>query len=366
MPVVPGPVFPETLYFSITVDGTSFPYATAGFLRAGVNKARNFTCSFFSKEALEMCSIGSIVEVSFGRGNLSNLIDDKKFIGVIKDLEPNEQGSFIAYDFTTYLATSQFVYYKPQDYIGQDLYFAAANACNYKGIDVSRLTQGSGIFITEDMDLFGWKTRKEFVDACFNEMKVLVNDDRHPTNTIRQWQYVIRSGKVMDFFITDEDNTITQPSIVLSLDNENIINENIISSLDSTRLINTITVVSSSDETVYIQLEDKGSQYRYGVRSFFLQYPSLDKNILEEVGYKILNKSKYPTTSYSVSITNVDNLDLGDLIEIDMPALSKNTVKPIIEYEIELSEMMAMRCKVGIPELSIKDYIDILKKPTDR
>ena len=170
----------------------------------------------------------------------------------------------------------------------------------------------------------------------------------------------------MDFFITDEDNTITQPSMTLSLDNENIVNENIISSLDSTRLINTITVVSSSDETVYIQLEDKGSQDRYGVRGFFLQYPSLDKNTLEDVGYKILNKSKSPTTSYSVSITNVDNLDLGDLIEIDMPALSKNAVKPIIEYEIELSEMMAMRCKVGMPELSIKEYIDILKKPTDR
>tara|TARA_R110002020_G_scaffold73484_1_gene188334 strand:- start:143 stop:1243 length:1101 start_codon:yes stop_codon:yes gene_type:complete len=366
MPVTPGPVFPETLYFSITVDGINFPYATSGILKGGANSARSFVCSFFSKEALEMCSIGSIVEVNVGRGNLSNLIDDKKFIGVIKDLEPNEQGSFIAYDFTTFLATSKFIYYKVEDYIGQDLYFAAANACNYKGIDISRLKQGSGIFITKDMNLFGWKTRKEFIDACFNEMKILVNDDRHPTNTIKQWQYAIRSGKVMDFFLPDENNTISQPSITLSLDNKNILNENIISSVDSSRLINAITVVSQSNETNYIQLDDLSSQNRYGVHGYFLQYPSENKNVLEDIGYKLLNRFKSPTVSYSVSITNSDNLDLGDLIEIDMPALPKSSTQSIVEYEIELSETLSMRCKVGLPQLTIKDYIDILQKPTDR
>tara|TARA_R100001163_G_C5053506_1_gene190073 strand:+ start:725 stop:1825 length:1101 start_codon:yes stop_codon:yes gene_type:complete len=366
MPTTPGPVFPETLFFSITVDGTNFPYAVSGSLRGGINKARSFVCSFVGKEAIEICNIGSIVEVTFGRGNLSNLIDDKKFIGVIKDLEPNESGSFIAYDFVTFLATSKHLLYKAEDYIGEDLYFAAARACDYEGIDVSRLTRGSGIFITKDMNLFGWKTRKEFIDACFDEMKVLVNDDRHPTNTIQQWQYAIRKGKIMDFFLSDEKNNISQPSIILSLDNKNIIDENIISSVDSTRMINSITVVSQSDETNYIQIDDFGSQDKFGVHGFFLQYPSLDKNILEDIGYKLLNRFNSPTISYSISITNVDNLDLGDLVKIDMPALPKSTVEPIVEYEIELSDLMSMRCKVGLPPLTVSDYIDILSKPTDR
>ena len=359
MPAVPAAPFPETLYFSITIDGSAFPYATYGMIRGGINGARVFSCKFNGQEAVEQCHIGSIVEVSVGRGNLTNLIDDKKFIGVIKNLNPSQEGSFTAYDYTTFLAESQFEYYKAQDYVGQDLYFAAANACNYKGIDVSRLTQGSGIFITEDMDLFGWKSRKEFIDACFN-------DNRHPINTIRQWQYAIRGGKIMDFFLPDEENSIVQPNIVMSKENNNILDGNIVSNIDTTRLINAITVVSSTDETIYAQLEDVGSQKKYGVRGSFLAYPSTNKNILEEIAYKVLNRFTIPTISYSFTVVNADNLDLGDLVKIDMPSLPKEVTKTIVEYEVELSDIMAMRCKIGAPELNTKDYINLISKPTNR
>ena len=40
--------------------------------------------------------------------------------------------------------------------------------------------------------------------------------------------------------------------------------------------------------------------------------------------------------------------------------------KTIIEYEMELSDTMAMRCKIGVPELKTKEYIDLISKPTDR
>ena len=366
MPVTPGAVFAENLFFSITVNGSAFPYVVSGSIKGGVNSAGTFTCSFRGREALEVCSLGSIVEVSVGRGTLTNLIDDKKFLGVIKSIEPTEEGSFVAYDYTTFLAQSQLINYKSQDYIGHDLYFAAADACNYKGIDVSRLTQGSGIFITEDMDLFGWKTRKEFIDACFNEMKFVVNDDRHPNNTIRQWRYAIRSNNIMDFFLTDENNTIVQEDVSLSTTNNNILQDNIITQIDSSRLINAITVVSSTDSNVYVQLEDAGSQKKYGVCSNFLSYPSIDKNVLENIAYLILNRFNEPTISYSVSITNQDNLDLGDIIRINMPLLPNEVTKPIIEYEVALSDTMNMRCKVGEPELSVQEYIDLLSKPTDR
>ena len=366
MPITPGAVFAENLFFSITVNGSAFPYAVYSSITGSANGARVFTCRFRGREALEMCSIGSIVEVSVGRGTLTNLIDDKKFLGIIKNLEPTEEGSFIAFDYTTFLAQSQLINYKPQDYIGHDLYFAAADACNYKGIDVSRLTQGSGIFITEDMNLFGWKTRKEFIDACFDEMRFVVNDDRHPNNTIRQWRYAIRSSNIMDFFLTDENNTIVQEDMSLSLDKNNILFDDIITQIDSSRLINAITVVSTTDRNLYVQLEDAGSQKKFGVCSSFLSYPSIDRNVLENIAYLVLNRFNEPTVSYSVSITNQDNLDLGDIIKIDTPSLNKEIAKPIIEYEIELSDTMNMRCKIGEPEVSAKEYIDLLSKPTDR
>ena len=374
MPLIPQ-VFPENLYFTVTIDGVSFPYTTQARLTHKTNMSRTFTCSFVGKEALEMCRIGAVVEVNWGRGNLTNLIDDSNFIGFIKSINPSEKGSFIAFDYTTLLAKSQYTYYKAEDYIGQDLYFAAASACDIDDgrnswasriIDVSRLISGSGIFITKDMNLFGWKTRKEFIDACFNEMKVLVDDDRHPTNTIRQWQYAIRTGNVMDFFLPDADNTITHPDITLSIDNNNIIDEKIISYIDTSRLINAITVVSKDDETISAQLEDKGSQEKYGVISYFLLYPSLDKNELEDVAYKILNQYKDPSIIYSVSLTNSDNLDLGDVVKIDMPSLPSTTVKSVIEYDITFGETINGRYKIGVPQVNISEYIDRLKTPTDR
>jgi hypothetical protein len=368
MPAPPSPVFPETLYFTVSIDDIPFPYALSGKMQHGVNAARSVTLSFAGSDALELCKLGGILKVSWSRGNLSNLVDDKEFIGVIKSIQPKGTVSTLtALDYTTFLAESQYIYYKSQDYIGQDLYFAAADACNYKGIDVSRLVQGSGIFVTKDMNLFGWKTRKEFMDACFDEMKVLVNDVHHPTNTIRQWQYAIREGKKMDFFLPDPKNvTLDYTYTSLSEANNNLIEEGLVSKIDTTKLINAITVVSSSSETTYAQLEDSHSQSSYGVTGKFIKYKSANKGELEDVAYKVLNRFKEPTISYTVSLANLDNLDLGDNVKIDMPVLPKSVIETVVGYEVSFGETIATRYVIGQPRLTPQEFIDLLKEPTDR
>tara|TARA_R100000234_G_scaffold95747_1_gene64026 strand:+ start:1711 stop:2808 length:1098 start_codon:yes stop_codon:yes gene_type:complete len=359
--------FPETLYIDVKIDGNKFPYATSAKIKHSVNSARALSCSFIGKEPLEMCRLGAVVEFNWSRGNLNNLQDDKTFIGIIKDIKPGRNlSTFTALDYTTFLAESQYELYKSQDYIGTDLYFAAAQACDYKGIDTSRLIGGSGILITKEMDLFGWKTRKEFIDACFDEMKRLVNDDRHPKNTIRQWQYAIKNGKIMDFFYPDPDNTINYPYVTLSVEKGNIIDEDLVSNIDTTRLVNAITVVSKDDDNTFFQLEDAGSQDRYGIVSKFLKYPSNNKSELENVAYRILNRFKEPTVSYSVSLTNKDNLDLGDLVEIDMPSLPESDIKTVVGYETSLSDSVLTRYAVGQTKVSFKEYLDLLKEPIDR
>ena len=366
MPLLPQ-VFPETLYFNVTIDGRAFPYATSAKMQHAMNGARAFTCSFAGKEALEMCRLGAIVEVNWGRGNLHNLTDDKTFIGIVKSLKPQSNtATFTAMDYTTFLAESQYVLYKAQDYIGTDLYFAAASACDYKGIDTSRLVSGSGMLITKEMDLFGWKTRKEFIDACFEEMKVLVNDNPHPPNTIRQWQYAIRNGKVMDFFLPDPDNSVNAPYLSLSVEKGNVLDENLVSQIDTTRIVNAITVVSKDSETEYIQLEDAGSQDKYGVIGKFMTHPTTNIAEMENAAYKVISRFKEPTVSYSVSLTNRDNLDLGDLVEIDMPSLPKSDIKTVVGYEVTFGDSINTRYTVGQPKVSYKEYIDLLTKPTNR
>jgi len=366
MPTNFGPVFPETVFFDITIDGINLNSTIRASITHAVNGARTFNCTVTNKESFTLCKLGAEVEVNIGRGNLSNLVDDKKFIGIIKDIKPKQDIlAFTALDYTTFLAESQYVLYKAQDYIGEDLYFAAARACDYKGIDTSKLVRGSGIPITKDMDLFGWKTRKEFVDACFDEMKIVVNDDRHPTNTIKQWQYAILNGKTMEFFLPDPNNTINFPVLTVSEDNNNLLDENIVSQIDTTRIINAITVVGK-EQDVYVQLEDSDSQKKYGVIGNFLTYPTLDKNVLYDVAYKILNRFKEPTVSYSVSLPNADYIDLGHLLEIDVPTLTKSAVLPVVGYDISIDDKVSTTFQVGQSKVTVKEYIDLLSKPTDR
>ena len=119
-------------------------------------------------------------------------------------------------------------------------------------------------------------------------------------------------------------------------------------------------------ETIFAQLEDFGSQTKYGVIGNFLSYPSSDKNELENVAYSVLNNFKEPTVSYVVTLANHDHLDLGDLIEFDLPSLPKDDIKTIVNYEISFEDTIKTTYQVGQSKVTFQEFIDILKEPTDR
>ena len=258
MPIQKG-VLPDNLYLSLLIDGIEFHHTISITIKHEVNSARTLHCQFAGIEGLEACRLGAKVELSWHKNTpKSSLFDDaRSFVGIMKSINPGESTSaFMAFDYITHLAESQLIFYKPEDYIGEDLYFAAARACDYKGIDVTRLTSGSGIFITKDMNLFGWKTRKEFIDACFSEMKILVDDGQHPRNTINQWYYAIRKDNIMDFFLPDPKMEGAFEYLTVSENDNNISGGGLVAQIDSSHMINAITVASKSDETLYAQIED--------------------------------------------------------------------------------------------------------------
>ena len=248
------------------------------------------------------------------------------------------------------------------------MYFAAATECDYRGIDVSRLTRGSGIFINESMGLFGWKTRKEFIDACFNEMKVLINDNEHPPNTVRQWYYAIQKDKTMDFFYPDSESTGSSAYVALNIseNNNNITKGGFISQIDTTQLINAITVVSKNDSNIFSQITDEPSIDQYGVLSRFLSYDSNNKNHLDNIAYAIINRFNKPTVSYSVITTDSDHLFLGNLVKVKVPSLNKEDILPIIGYKTVLGREVSTFLTVGEKELTLGETVDLLKKPLDR
>ena len=372
MPVQKG-VLPDNLFLNVTIDGNEFPFVTEINIKHEVNNARSVVCKIDSRIALEACRIGSKVELSYHKNSVGSSFDDaRSFLGIIKSISPKEnESTFTAIDYITFLAESEFVFYKPQDYIGEDLYFAAAKACDYRGIDVSRLTSGSGLFITEDMDLFGWKTRKEFIDACFNEMRVLVDDGQHSPNTIKQWYYAIRKDNIMDFFFPDPQLEGAFEYLTISENNNNITQDGIISKIDTTQMINAVTVISNSDETIYAQLKDEGSIDKHGVVSKFIVYNSSNKNELENVAYIILNRFNKPSVYYNIVTHNTDDVSLGDLIKVEVPSThaalyASNDILTLIGYEITIGQSIRTRLKIGEKPLTIQDEIEIISKPTNR
>tara|TARA_Y100001973_G_C5170470_1_gene318732 strand:+ start:351 stop:1478 length:1128 start_codon:yes stop_codon:yes gene_type:complete len=369
-------VMPDNLYMRMNVDGNEFPFALSINIEQKVNSARKLTCSFAGKEALALCRLGAIVEFNFHKTNPKSFLsstpvyeDDKSFIGIIKSVSPKETiSTFTAVDYVTFLAESEFKFYKPSDYVGEDLYFAAAAECDYRGIDVSRLTSGSGIFITEDMPLFGWKTRKEFIDACFNEMRVLINDNEHPPNTIRQWYYAIQKDKTMDFFYPDNQSTGSTAYVALDIseNNNNITKGGFISQIDTTQLINAITVVSKSDDTIFSQITSEPSVDQFGVVSKFVSYDSTNKDEIDNIANLLINRFNKPTVSYSIITTDSDHLFLGNLVRVRVPALNRNEILPIIGYKTVLGRELSTFLTIGERELSLSDTIELLKEPTDR
>ena len=367
-------VLPENLYLEITIDGREFNSCTSLSVKHEINSARTVRCQFEGREALEMCRLGGEVTIKWHKNapNSATFSDSKSFKGIIKSIKPGENTSiFTAFDYITHLAESQFSNYKLEDYLGEDLYFAAARACDYKGMDVSKLQSGSGIFITKDMDLFGWKTRKEFIDACFNEMKILIDDGQHPRNTINQWYYSIRKDNIMDFFLPDPNIEGAKESFTVSENNGNISGQGLVSLIDNSQMVNAITVVSSTDEAIYAQIEDGPSVDRHGISSTFVLHNTTNEAELYNVGYTILNNLNKPSIYYNITMDSVDDVTLGDLIKVQIPSVhaalyASTEILAVIGYELHIVDSISIKIQLGKKPLTVGDMIDLMKKPTDR
>lgn len=349
---------PDTLKIVATIDDIEFPYITSFSLKHTTNGARTLTCAIQEVEGLELCRLGSIITIEFGRGSL---VQGKKFTGIIKVVRPSiGSASITAIDFVSQLANSEYSDYKPQDYVGEDLYFAAASAANYKTIDVSRLTRGSGLMVTENMNLWGWQTRKEFIDKCFGEMIEEQTTTQYTNQTFLPWFYAIHEEKYMEFFQPDHARTNAGYSFTISQLDQNITDEGVVAQIDTTRIFNSVTVVSKDDSTLYYTYNDDHSIQTFGVQSRQIEWDSSRKDVLEEVARGIANRFKTPTKSYTITLSDGEWLGLGDIVEITAAGLSSSETLTVIAYDIVAGESLKTSVTLGERQLSISEYLERL------
>ena len=360
MPIILTDKSGNHLEIQATIDEKPIDWISLKYT-AEANKARSITFAIAGSESLERCRLGGFVSVQIGReGETHNL----SFEGVITQYRPSlNVSSVTAVDYITQLATSEIVYYKNSDVIGQDLYYLAANAANYKSVNTSELTEGSGLMVTADLapKLTGHMTRKEFIDNCFTYMVQSFDDSYHDKLTYIPWRYAIHENGKLDFFLSDYAHSRARAVTTLSEDHINLTGEGIQAQIDTTRLVNSATYVSSSDESIYSTVSDEGRIRRYGPQGKVFTFDTDRKDRLEELAIDEISRFGDPTVTYTVEMSEGEWISLGDLVKVIVPSLKREEILPVVRYEITISDEITTLLTLGEPALSMAEYIDLLK-----
>ena len=326
-----------------------------------VNAGRTVSISLASLDQRLLARVGAKVILKVGQNDVTQVDSHNlDFIGIIVEVSPSiDVTTITAVDYITFLQTSEYVDYKLGDIIGNDLYFLAADACDYKDIDVSTLKKGSGIMATEDMKLEGLQTRREFMDKCFKNMEVFLDDSEHNNVAVGVWRYAIKRNRVMDFWFEDPTNRKYQTAaMVISEKSPNLVGNGLVSGIDITQLVNSATYQSSSDSTIYATVTDNDSVRRFGVRSELYQVDIDEKGKLEMLAYQAVTRFKEPTFDYNITLKNAEHITVGDYIKINNIAYEKEETLPVVKVLHSFSDSIVSRITLGTPELTLKEYIE--------
>jgi len=362
MPAILANQLGNNLEIEATIDGQEFLDWVSLKYTAEVNKGRSVSFAIAGHESLERCRLGGIVKIEVGRGGQTHNLT---FEGIIQQVRPSVAiSSVTAVDYVTQLANSEIVRYQEQDVIGRDLYYLAADAANYKSVDVSQLTEGSGLMVTSDLapKLTGHMTRKDFMDNCFNYMIKSFQDSYHESNLVYiPWRYAIHERGLMNFFLADYAHARARSVITVSPNHMNLTGEGIQAQIDTTRMVNSATFISSNDESVYATVSDAGRIKQYGPQGKKFTFDTDRKDRLEELAMDEISRFGDPTLSYTVEMSDGEWIALGDLVRVQVPSLKRDDILPVVRYETTIADEITTLLTLGEPSLSMAEYIDLLK-----
>lgn len=353
----------------LTVDGKdcSFTISRAVYNRV-YNKASTLVLEIVGQHSIDLFHIGAPVSLRAARGvgEGANIRDNPPadirslhFEGFVRMVRPTDNGGLVTLiDPLSLLSTSQIKDFKKNDYLGMDMYYAAASVIDdlndtatssgdtlgfydyYGGkwLDTSRLKQGSDLIVTDDLDIFGFQTSKKFIDKLFANMYKTIDAsdylaNEYQTNKVYYlpWYYNISYGNVVDFYTIDIYNNAPRISLELNEDNQYILKDSMSTQIDTTRQVNSATVVSSVDSLVSARYDDTASQALYGVKAAQYTSSSTEYDFLEDVARKYVERYKSPSNSYTVSTRHQLLLSPGDIVKVRLPTIGVDDVLPVLE-----------------------------------
>ena len=367
MPVIQSQNLINAFDLHITIDNLAVKTWSSIEYSSRVDSARVVSCIIHGPEAQEAARLGGVIKIRAGVGRVLDIGNEHplNFEGLIKIVRPSQSATSItAIDYITMLATSEPQYYEAHTSTGHDMYYLAADASDYKSVDVSKLTAASGIFTKKDFvstKLVGHMTRKAYIDNLFNEMYVeKFNDTDYPADSILKWRYAIRSGDKLEFFLPDHLKTTATPMITISEDNNNLINEGIVAQIDTSNIINSATFVSKTDDNIYQNYTDSSSVSTYGPSGRVVKFNTTRKDRLEQLAYKYVQLNKFPTISYDVQLNSLENAGLGDLVKVDIPSLERQDILSIEAYNLKIAGGVKTTYTLGQKRLTTNQILNII------
>jgi len=332
------------------------------------NSACTLVMELLGSSTADLFHLGSTVKVAGSHG-FGDLITEEtpfdkyrgstvlplRFNGIVRLLQPKYNSVVVTCtDMVSTLATGEVRNYKAEDYVGDDLYYVAKSifddfnevSTTYgsalgsydfwggRWFDTSLLTEGSEIMATEDMNIWGVQTPKQFLDKVFDEMyKGIFPSDysvnQYEKNEYYNWKYYITHHNKVFFYYNDV-NTIT-PKVTHKLkeDSAGIMVKGIQARVDTSRMVNSLTITNTSDKTISGLHEDQNSIAKFGKMSKTFSSNSTDGGELQDQAYKYVERYKFPTYTYTVK-TGMNFMFLpSDLVEITAPSVGIDEVLPV-------------------------------------
>jgi hypothetical protein len=382
-----------------TIDGIELPGIVALNFKHKVNSSRIATITVESREGLEMMRIGGVLKINFGLSDayankmisyeegtylgLAPVVLPNDFYGRIKVIRPSlKRTSVTAMDLVSDLATSTMDNIQWRDYGSQDMYFVGKDICDYRDIDISLLNettkyrpeQDQGI-LDHGFNIYGVQTRKSFLDKLFDLMSfnpqdtALFRTGTTPSGTYMsdplpfiQFYYAIRQGKQMEFFAPNRFDKRNQPVLKIGPNEANIVGEGLVGQIDSSNLVNSVTIAAKDDVTKVVTLEDESSINKHGIFAQNFTFNTNNTNRMKEFAYTLIQKYREPTNTYKIQLTGAEWVQLGDLVEITSPIMGTKELFPVIEKEVSVSDSVVTKLTVGDRSISTKKLLELVSR----
>jgi len=389
----------ELYNLRVTIDGIELPGITSLNFKHKVNSSRVATLTFESRQSLEMLRIGAVLKINFGLSdayaNKIITVEDgtnmghvhtpnpNDFFGKIKVIRPSLKTTTVtAMDLVSDLATSTINDIRWRDYGSQDMYMVAKDICDHKGIDISLVNESTKYpesqkvgKLKPDFNIYGPQTRASFLNKLielmiFNPLdtNTFTSDsgirDTYMSDPIPyvEFYYAIRQGKQMEIFAPNKFDKRNKPVIKVGPNEDNIVGDGLVGQIDSSTLINTVTITSSQDSTKIVTLEDRSSIEKHGEFAKAFSFDSSNTNRMKELAYTIIQKFKNPTSTYKMELTGAEWVQLGDLVEVTSPIMGTKSLFPVIEKEVSVSDNIVTKLAVGSRSISTKKLLELVQR----